>query len=167
MALRYGKRAAVVLVAAGLALAMAACGNDDDEPTVSGSGTTVAPAVTTTVAAVTTTAPAASTAARPVTPSRRAPSIRESGRRMGEVLAGAVNLLNPAALVLAGDMAKAYDILVAGLRETVFGNASTLATRELQILPSTHGDRAGVIGCAAMILDHVLSAGAIDAAPMT
>jgi predicted NBD/HSP70 family sugar kinase len=93
--------------------------------------------------------------------------IRESGRRMGEVLAGAVNLLNPAALVLAGDMAKAYDILVAGLRETVFGNAGTLATRELQILPSTHGDRAGVIGCAAMILDHVLSAGAIDAAPMT
>jgi predicted lipoprotein with Yx(FWY)xxD motif len=63
MALRYGKRAALVLVAAGLALAMAACGNDDDEPTVSGSGTTVAPAVTTTVAAVTTTAPTASTAA--------------------------------------------------------------------------------------------------------
>ncbi|WP_457143295.1 ROK family protein [Mycobacterium sp. URHB0021] len=93
--------------------------------------------------------------------------IRESGRRMGEVLAGAVNLLNPAALVLAGDMAKAYDILVAGLRETVFGNAGTLATRELQILPSTHGDRAGVIGCAAMILDHVLSAGAIDVALMT
>ncbi len=93
--------------------------------------------------------------------------IRESGRRMGEVLAGAVNLLNPAALVIAGDMAKAYDILVAGLRETVFGNAGTLATRELQILPSTHGDRAGVIGCAAMILDHVLSVGAIDAASMT
>jgi predicted NBD/HSP70 family sugar kinase len=90
--------------------------------------------------------------------------IRESGRRIGEVLAGAVNLLNPAALVIAGDMAKAYDTLVAGLRETVFGNASTLATRELQILPSTHGDRAGVIGCAATILDHVLSAGAIDAA---
>ena len=90
--------------------------------------------------------------------------IRESGRRIGEVLAGAVNLLNPAALVIAGDMAKAYDIFVAGLRETVFGNASTLATRELQILPSTHGDRAGVIGCAATILDYVLSAGAIDAA---
>jgi predicted NBD/HSP70 family sugar kinase len=88
--------------------------------------------------------------------------IRESGRHIGEVLAGAVNLLNPEALVIAGDMAKAYDILVAGLRETVYGNATALATRELQILPSTHGDQSGVIGSAAMILDHVLSAHAID-----
>jgi predicted NBD/HSP70 family sugar kinase len=90
--------------------------------------------------------------------------IRESGRHIGEVLAGAVNLLNPEALVIAGDMAKVYDILVAGLRETVYGNASALATRELRILPSTHGEQAGVIGCATMILDHVLSAAAIDAA---
>ena len=90
--------------------------------------------------------------------------IRESGRHIGEVLAGAVNLLNPEALVIAGDMAKAYDILVAGLRATVYGNAAALATRELQILPSTHGDQSGVIGSAAMILDYVLSAAAIDAA---
>jgi predicted NBD/HSP70 family sugar kinase len=88
--------------------------------------------------------------------------IRESGRHIGEVLAGAINLLNPEALVIAGDMSKAYDILVAGLRETVYGNAIALATRELQILPSTHGDQSGVIGSAAMILDHVLSARAID-----
>jgi len=90
--------------------------------------------------------------------------IREAGRHIGEVLAGAVNLLNPDALVIAGDMAKAYDILVAGLRETVYGNSTAVATRELQILPSTHGDQSGVIGSAAMILDHVLSAEAIDAA---
>jgi predicted NBD/HSP70 family sugar kinase len=90
--------------------------------------------------------------------------IRESGRHIGEVLAGAVNLLNPEALVIAGDMSKAYDILVAGLRETVYGNATALATRELRILPSTHGDQSGVIGSAAMILDHVLSAREVDAA---
>src|SRR6478735_10050533 len=90
--------------------------------------------------------------------------IREAGRHIGEVLAGAVNLLNPQALVIGGDMAKAYDILVAGLRETVYGNATALATRELRILPSTHGDQSGVIGCAAMVLDHVLSARAVDAA---
>src|SRR6185312_4664516 len=39
--------------------------------------------------------------------------------------------------------------------ETVYGNATAVATRELQILPSTHGDQSGVIGSAAMILDHV------------
>jgi len=31
--------------------------------------------------------------------------IRESGRRLGEVLAAGVNLLNPAAIVVGGDMA--------------------------------------------------------------
>lgn len=90
--------------------------------------------------------------------------LRESGRRLGEVLAGAVNLLNPAALVVGGDMARAYDMLAAGLRESVYGNATALSTRQLQILPATHGDRAGVVGCAALVLEHVLSARAVDRA---
>jgi predicted NBD/HSP70 family sugar kinase len=89
--------------------------------------------------------------------------IRDSGRHVGEVLAGAVNLLNPAVLVVAGDMAGAYDIFVAGLRETLYGNATALATRVLQVVPSTYGDRSGVIGSATMVLDHVLSPSAIDA----
>jgi predicted NBD/HSP70 family sugar kinase len=89
--------------------------------------------------------------------------IRDSGRHVGEVLAAAVNLLNPAVLVVAGDMAGAYDIFVAGLRETLYGNATALATRTLQVVPSTYGDRSGVIGSATMVLDHVLSPAAIDA----
>ncbi len=91
--------------------------------------------------------------------------IRDSGRHIGEVLAAAINLLNPAVLVVAGDMAGAYDIFVAGLRETLYGNATTLATRVLQVVPSTYGDRSGVIGSATMVLDHVLSPAAIDARP--
>ena len=89
--------------------------------------------------------------------------IRDSGRHVGEVLAGAVNLLNPAVLVVAGDMVGAYDIFAAGLRETLYGNATALATRVLQVVPSTYGDRSAVIGSAAMVLDHVLSPAAIDA----
>jgi predicted NBD/HSP70 family sugar kinase len=89
--------------------------------------------------------------------------IRDSGRHVGEVLAAAVNLLNPAVLVVAGDMAGAYDIFVAGLRETLYGNATALATRVLQVVPSTYGDRSGVIGSATLVLDYVLSPSAIDA----
>jgi predicted NBD/HSP70 family sugar kinase len=89
--------------------------------------------------------------------------IRDSGRHIGEVLAAAVNLLNPAVLVVAGDMAGAYDIFVAGLRETLYRNATALATRVLQVVPSTYGDRSGVIGSATMVLDDVLSPAAIDA----
>jgi predicted NBD/HSP70 family sugar kinase len=90
--------------------------------------------------------------------------VRESGRRIGEVLAGAVNLLNPEAIVIGGDMAQAYDTFVAGLRETVYGGASALATRQLVIVPTTHADRSGVVGCAAMALGQVLSVAAVDRA---
>lgn len=88
--------------------------------------------------------------------------VRESGRRVGEVVAGAVNLLNPQALVVGGDMGGAYDIFAAGLRETLYAGATALATRELAVLPTTHGDRSGVIGCAMLALDEVLSPGAVD-----
>src|SRR4029077_538622 len=89
--------------------------------------------------------------------------IRDSGRHVGEVLAAAINLLNPAVLVVAGDMAGAYDVFVAGLRETLYGNATAMATREPQVVPAAHGGHSAVIGTAAMVLDRVLSAGAVDA----
>lgn len=89
--------------------------------------------------------------------------IRDSGRYVGEVLAGAVNLLNPAAVVVAGDMAGAYDIFVAGLRETLYGNATAQATRTLEVVPAAHGSRSGTVGGAVMVLDQVLSPRAVDA----
>ena len=89
--------------------------------------------------------------------------LRESGRMVGEVLAVAINLLNPRAVVLGGDMAAAYDVYAAGVREAVYARSSALATRELQFLPATYGDRAGLVGCAALALDEVLSPAAVDA----
>ena len=89
--------------------------------------------------------------------------IRDSGRHVGEVIAAAVNLLNPAVLVVAGDMAGAYDIYVAGLRETLYGNASAMATRELEVVPAAHGGHSAVVGTAAMVLSEVLSSRAVDA----
>lgn len=89
--------------------------------------------------------------------------LRESGRRLGEVLAVAINILNPEAVVIGGDMAAAFDVYAAGVRESVYARASALATRDLRFLPATFGDRAGLVGCAAMALDQVLSADAVDA----
>ena len=89
--------------------------------------------------------------------------LRDSGRELGEVLAVAINLLNPAAVVIGGDMAAAFDFHVAGVRESVYALAAPLATRDLQFLPATHGDRAGLIGCGALALDHVLAPVAVDA----
>ncbi|MCB0894817.1 MAG: ROK family protein [Nocardioides sp.] len=89
--------------------------------------------------------------------------LRDSGRELGEVLAVAINLLNPAAVVIGGDMAAAFDVYVAGVRESVYRRSAPLATRDLQFLPAAHGDRAGVVGCGALALDHVLAPVAVDA----
>ncbi|GGO90454.1 sugar kinase [Nocardioides phosphati] len=89
--------------------------------------------------------------------------IRESGRRVGEVLAGVVNLLNPGAIVVGGDLAAAYDIFVAGLRETLYAGAAAGASNDLVILPATHGAAAGTVGCAQLAIADVLSPAAVDA----
>jgi predicted NBD/HSP70 family sugar kinase len=88
--------------------------------------------------------------------------IRESGRRVGETLAQAVNLLNPAAIVLGGDMAAAYDTFVAGFREGLYANAASVATRRLQVLQSTHGEAAGIVGCASMAIESLLEPVRVD-----
>ena len=93
--------------------------------------------------------------------------LRDSGRQLGELLAVAVNLLNPQAVVIGGDMAAAFDSYAAGVRESVYARTAALATRDLQILPATHGDRAGLVGCAALALDHVLAPAAVDARLVT
>ncbi len=88
--------------------------------------------------------------------------LRESGRRLGELLAVMVNVLNPQAVVVGGDMAAAFDIVAGGIRESVYTHSSALATRDLQFLPAAHGDHAGLVGCAALALDALLSPWAVD-----
>ncbi|MFE3450039.1 ROK family transcriptional regulator [Nonomuraea sp. NPDC059194] len=90
--------------------------------------------------------------------------VREAGRRIGEVVAGAVNILNPAVVVLGGDMAEAFGPLVSSIREVVYRRSTALATRRLRIEASRLGAAAGISGCAVMVLDHVLSPDAVDEA---
>ncbi|MFI6502528.1 ROK family protein [Nonomuraea typhae] len=89
-------------------------------------------------------------------------TVREAGRRIGEVLAGAVNILNPSVLVLGGDVAETFGPLVSSIREVVYRRSTALATRTLRIEASRLGAGAGITGCAVMVLDHVLSPDAVD-----
>ncbi len=90
--------------------------------------------------------------------------VRHAGRRIGEVLAVAVNLLNPQVVVFGGDLAEAFEPLLAGVREQVYRRAVVPATRGLAIEQSVLGPGAGIAGCAAMALAEVLSPRAVDAA---
>jgi predicted NBD/HSP70 family sugar kinase len=88
--------------------------------------------------------------------------VRTAGRHLGEVIAGAINLLNPAMVVIGGDLAEAYEPLVAGVRELVYQSSTAMATRDLRI------ERGGVgatrTGCAIMVLGDVLSPEAVNSA---
>jgi len=88
--------------------------------------------------------------------------VREAGRSLGEVLAGCVNFFNPEVVVIGGDMAEVHEQLLAGVREVTFQRSLPLATRDLRTLPSELGDRAGIIGAAILVIEHVLAADVVD-----
>jgi predicted NBD/HSP70 family sugar kinase len=88
--------------------------------------------------------------------------VREAGRALGEVLAGCVNFFNPEVVVIGGDLAEVHEQLLAGVREVTFQRSLPLATRDLRTLPSGLGDRAGIIGAAIMVIEHVLAPAVID-----
>ena len=88
--------------------------------------------------------------------------VRQAGRELGEVLAASVNFFNPGVIVIGGDIAHADEHLLAGVREVVYQRAVPLGTRSLRIVRSALDDRAGVIGAAAMVIEHVLAPDAVD-----
>jgi len=89
-------------------------------------------------------------------------AVRSAGRLIGQVLASTVNLLNPALIMIGGDMAKAGPQLLAGIREVVYQRSTTLSTTDLNITVSSLGDGAGITGAAAMIIDHIFAPSAVD-----
>jgi predicted NBD/HSP70 family sugar kinase len=90
--------------------------------------------------------------------------VRAAGRSLGEVLAACVNFFNPGVIVIGGDLGDVHEHLLAGVREVVFQRSLPLATRDLRIVPSQLRDRAGVMGAANMVIEHILSPAAVDRA---
>ncbi|GGW18414.1 sugar kinase [Streptomyces capoamus] len=78
---------------------------------------------------------------------------REAGRQVGDVLATVVTLLNPAVLMIAGDLAGTP--FLTGLRELLYQRALPRSTAHLEVLTSRLGDRAGLIGAGAMVVEHL------------
>jgi predicted NBD/HSP70 family sugar kinase len=89
--------------------------------------------------------------------------VREAGRVLGAALAAVVSVVAPTVIVVGGEMADASEPLLAGIRESVYQRASAIATRELRILTSRLGPRAGVVGVTTLALEHVLEPANVDA----
>ncbi len=89
-------------------------------------------------------------------------AVRDAGRVLGQVLSAAVNLFNPAVIVIGGDVANAHEQLLAGVREVVYQRSLPLATRHLRVVPARLGDGAGVRGASVMAVERILAPAAID-----
>ncbi|ACQ82040.1 ROK family protein [Beutenbergia cavernae DSM 12333] len=89
--------------------------------------------------------------------------VRQAGREVGEVLAGAINLLNPDVVVVWGYLADARDNLLAGIREAVATRAVPPATESLTIARASLGEDAGTLGAATLAIEMLLEPAAIDA----
>lgn len=88
--------------------------------------------------------------------------VRQAGRDIGEVLAACVSMFNPSLLVVGGLVAQAGEMLLAGVRESVYRRSLPLATENLRIVAPKAGLEAGVVGAAAMVVKHVLSPDVLD-----
>jgi predicted NBD/HSP70 family sugar kinase len=86
---------------------------------------------------------------------------REAGRRVGEVLATVVSVLNPQVLMIAGDLADNH--FVTGVHEVLYQATLPRATRHLEVVTGRLADRAALQGVARLVVDEVYSPAAIDA----
>lgn len=85
----------------------------------------------------------------------------EAGRRLGEVMATVVCLLNPAVLLIAGDLASSS--LIGGIRETLYPMSLPRATRHLDVRLAALGEDAGIRGMSSLLVNQVFSASAVNA----
>lgn len=79
--------------------------------------------------------------------------LRQASYRLGEVLADAIGILNPALIIVAGNLAESGDVLLAGIRESVYENAHPLATRNLRIEAGRLSASAGLLGAGRIAAD--------------
>ncbi|MFI8227721.1 ROK family protein [Streptomyces sp. NPDC085900] len=78
---------------------------------------------------------------------------REAGRRVGDVLATVVTLLNPGVLMIAGDLAGTP--FLTGVRELLYQRALPRSTAHLDVVTSRLGERAGLVGAAALVVEYL------------
>jgi predicted NBD/HSP70 family sugar kinase len=88
--------------------------------------------------------------------------VREAGRALGEVLATSVALVNPAVLVLGGEISLAGTYLMDAVSETVHERTVPLVTRGLTIAQSALGADAVIQGARHLVIDQAFSPRAVD-----
>lgn len=72
--------------------------------------------------------------------------MQNAGVKIGQVLAGLTNMLCPSRILIGGELAHTGPLMLAGIRQSVYGRAMPLATRKLTVEYTHLGERAGLMG---------------------
>jgi predicted NBD/HSP70 family sugar kinase len=82
--------------------------------------------------------------------------IDEVGQYLGIAVAGLLNLLNPAVVVLGGEITGVGDLLLDPLRESMRSRALFTSVAETRLVTSNLGDQAIAVGAATLVLQAAL-----------
>ena len=85
---------------------------------------------------------------------------QQAGRRIGEVMATVVCLLNPEVVLIGGALASSS--LLAGIRETLYRLALPRATRHMALQLGALGEDAAIVGLTRLVVDHEFSPEAVN-----
>lgn len=77
-------------------------------------------------------------------------AFEEAGCRLGQVLAGVVNLLNLDAVVITGGASESFDLMRPALESELAARAFSLPVARLAVVRGACGDDAGILGAAAL-----------------
>ena len=78
--------------------------------------------------------------------------VSDAGRAVGRVLADLINHLNPAAIVVGGELSAAGSPLLDGIRESIDRHALPSAAQTVEVRPGLLGERAEVLGALALVI---------------
>jgi predicted NBD/HSP70 family sugar kinase len=82
--------------------------------------------------------------------------VAEAAENLGIAVAGMLNLMNPAAVIIGGGLARVGDRLLGPLRETVLTRTLESSLAAAEIMASELGPRSVAIGAATLVLDAAL-----------
>jgi glucokinase-like ROK family protein len=84
-------------------------------------------------------------------------SFTEAGRAMGQGFAGLINIFNPEKIILGGPLSLAGDYLLPAVREVIPQHTLPEIDQQAEVVLSSFGQDASLIGAIAIVVDNVLS----------
>jgi len=88
--------------------------------------------------------------------------VAQSGRILGDVIAGMISVLNPGCIVIGGTLAGAGDVLLNGIRQQVAQQCLPAATQNLRICAAPPARQSELFGAALLALEDVFSSRQVE-----